>query len=296
MLGKFIQKKFEVRRNHIDSTMWDGFTFRPDDIFIGSYAKSGTTWLQTIIAQIIFNGQEGLNVAQMSPWIDMSVPSKEDKFLLCEAQKHRRFLKFHVPMEALIFSLEAKYFYIARDGRDVLWSLYNHHEKANDLYFQVINDPAILVGDAFPKMDLPIREYFNRWLDRDGYPYWEYFTNIKSWWDASLCHENIMLVHYSDLLNDREKEIRKISDFLGINWKQLDMERIMVHTSFSYMKEHAENFSPLNGSFWEGGGKTFINKGTNERWRDVLTQVDIQKYENISLEKLGPRCQSWLNR
>lgn len=291
-----IEKSMEINRNHINSFMWNGFKFRPDDIFIGSYAKSGTTWLQTIVAQLIFNGQEGLNVAAMSPWIDMSVPSKQEKFSLCEAQRHRRFLKFHVPFGAIIFSHEAKYLYIARDGRDVLWSLYNHHAKANDMYFQVINDPAILVGQPFPRMDLPIREYFLRWLEFYGYPYWEYFSNIKSWWDASKKYSNIRLVHYSDLLSKKESEISSIAAFLGLDGAHLDMKKILHHTSFDYMKEHADSFSPLNGAFWDGGGKTFINQGTNQRWKDILTEEDIERYFLHSEQKLGAECAAWLNR
>jgi aryl sulfotransferase len=294
--NKIILPTLEIKRNHIDSSMWQDFIFRPDDIFIGSYAKSGTTWLQTIIAQLIFNGQENLNVANMSPWIDMSIPSKREKFLLCESQKHRRFLKFHVPYEALIFSLEAKYLYIARDGRDVLWSLWNHHAKANDIYFNEINNPEILVGDPFPMMDLSIREYFNRWLEKDGYPYWEFFSNIKSWWDASQKNSNVLLVHYSDLLQNKERVIKDIALFLNFDVNNLNWEKILEHTSFSYMKEHADLFSPLNGNLWEGGGKTFINKGTNNRWRDILNEQDNLKYERLCLERLGLTCSRWLNR
>ena len=49
---------------------------------------------------------------------------------LVEAQTHRRFLKTHLPVDALVFSEKAKYIYIGRDGRDVVWSLYNHHANA----------------------------------------------------------------------------------------------------------------------------------------------------------------------
>jgi aryl sulfotransferase len=44
-----------------------------------------------------------------------------------EAQSHRRFVKTCLPVDALVFSPKAKYVYIGRDGRNVVWSLYNHH-------------------------------------------------------------------------------------------------------------------------------------------------------------------------
>jgi len=113
-------KTRELHNHHMDSTVWNDITFRDDDIVITTYAKSGTTWLQQIISQLIFTGQEGLPVAEMSPWVDLRVPPKEVKLPEIEAQTHRRFLKTHLPVDALVFSEKAKYIYIARDARDVM--------------------------------------------------------------------------------------------------------------------------------------------------------------------------------
>jgi aryl sulfotransferase len=67
-------------------------------------------------------GQEGLEVAEMSPWLELRVPPKDEKLPAVEAQEHRRFLKTHLPVDALVFSPQAKYLYIGRDGRDIVWS------------------------------------------------------------------------------------------------------------------------------------------------------------------------------
>ena len=112
-------KTREMHNHHFDSTIWNEFTFRPDDIILASYAKSGTTWMQQILGQLIFSGAEGLDIAGMSPWMDLRVPPKHIKLAEVEAQAHRRFLKTHLPVDALVFNETAKYIYIARDGRDV---------------------------------------------------------------------------------------------------------------------------------------------------------------------------------
>ena len=63
---------------------------------------------------------EGLEVAHMSPWVDLRVPPREVKLPEIVAMEHRRFLKTHLPVDALVFSPRAKYLYIGRDGRDVV--------------------------------------------------------------------------------------------------------------------------------------------------------------------------------
>lgn len=60
------------------------------------------------------------------------------------------------------------------------------------------------------------------------------------------------------------------------------------------MKQHASQFAPRNGSFLNGGAKTFFNKGENGRWQQVLTSEEIEKYEQVAEKKLGKACASWL--
>jgi aryl sulfotransferase len=60
------------------------------------------------------------------------------------------------------------------------------------------------------------------------------------------------------------------------------------------MKAHAARVAPLGGAIFDGGADAFINKGTNGRWRDVLSPEESAAYEAMALEKLGPQCARWL--
>jgi aryl sulfotransferase len=60
------------------------------------------------------------------------------------------------------------------------------------------------------------------------------------------------------------------------------------------MRANAESSVPLGGAVWEGGAKTFIHKGTNGRWRDILTDQDSTDYESRAREELGEECAAWL--
>jgi aryl sulfotransferase len=286
-------KTREIHNHHFDSTIWNDFAFRDDDIVIATYAKSGTTWTQQIVAQLLFDGAEGLEVAEMSPWLDLRVPQKDVKLAALEAQTHRRFLKTHLPVDALVLSRKAKYIYIGRDGRDVVWSMYNHHASANDLWYQVLNDMLGRIGPPIGRPPASVRDYFVEWLEQDGHPFWPFWENVRSWWEVRHL-PNVMLLHYADLKADMAGGIRRIADFLGI---PIDEERwpvILEHCSFDYMKAHAERSVPLGGIIFEGGAQSFIHKGTNGRWRDVLTPDDIRTYEDTAREQLGPACAGWL--
>jgi aryl sulfotransferase len=171
----------------LDSSVWNDFRFRPDDVVIATYAKAGTTWTQQIVAQLIFGGREGIDVASLSPWLDLRVPPKEVKLAALEAQRHRRFIKTHLPVDALVFSPAAKYIYVGRDGRDVVWSLYNHHANVNQDWYRLYNDTPGRVGPPLARPPASIRQYFLEWLEGDGYPFWSFWDNVSSWWRSGTC-------------------------------------------------------------------------------------------------------------
>lgn len=291
---KWPQKSREFQNHHFDSTFWNEFKFRDDDIIVSTYAKSGTTWLQQILSQLIFNGREDMEVAEISPWIDLRVPPKEVKLPQVESQAHRRFLKTHLPVDALVFSPKAKYIYIGRDGRDVLWSMHNHHFNANNFWYEALNDTPGRVGPPIEKPVSDIIQYYNDWLDKDGFPFWSFWENVSSWW-AIRNLPNVYMLHFAKLKADMPGEIRKLAAFLDIPVDPATWDAILEHCSFDYMKKHATRSVPLGGAFWDGGSETFINKGTNGRWKEVLTQEQSERYEKLCVEKLGPACSRWLN-
>jgi aryl sulfotransferase len=287
------RKLRELHSHHFDSTIWNDFRFREDDIVIGTYAKSGTTWTQQIVSQLIFNGAEGINVSEVSPWLDLRIPPKEVKLPMVEAQQHRRFVKTHLPVDALVFSPSAKYLYIGRDGRDVVWSMYNHHSNFVPLTYDILNNALGRVGPPLEPPPASIRDYFNEWLTRDGYPFWSFWENIRSWWEIRHL-PNVMLLHFAELKADMPGQIRRIAEFLEIEVEEESWPAILEHCSFDYMKKNAELSAPLGGEFWKGGAGTFIHKGTNGRWRDVLSPDESRRYEQMALEELGSDCAAWL--
>ena len=292
-MAAYPKKSREMHSHHFDSTIWNDVSFRDDDIVISTYAKSGTTWVQQIVSQLLFKGQAGLPVAEMSPWLDLRVPPKHIKLAEIEKQTHRRFLKTHLPVDALVFSPKARYIYIGRDGRDVVWSMYNHHANANQAWYEALNDTPGRVGPPIERPPESIRQYFNDWLARDGHPFWPFWENIRTWWEIRTL-PNVHLLHFENLKQDMPAEIRRVADFLGIEVDEGKWPDILKHCSFDYMKANATASVPLGGAFWDGGAQTFINKGVNGRWREVLSAEENAAYEKRAMAELGENCARWL--
>jgi len=70
------------------------------------------------------------------------------------------------------------------------------------------------------------------------------------------------------------------------------MARAVKHASFGHMKARSNEVFP--GLPLASGGDSFINKGTNGRWRDVLSAEEVAAYEARAIAELGPDCAAWL--
>jgi aryl sulfotransferase len=285
-------KAREILNHHSDSTVWNSFQYRDGDIVIASYAKSGTTWVQQIVAQLIFDGAEGIDVHTLSPWFDFRLLAPELRAGI-DRQTHRRFLKTHLPVNALVFSPLARYIYVGRDGRDTAWSYHHHHFNHTDEALDLFNRdrpaglPPLSRGPADPY------EFYLSWINGNGYPIWPFWEHVRSWW--SVRHlPNVLLLHFNELKADLEGSIGRIAAFLDIAVDSSVMPQIVRHCTFDYMKRHAAEFAPRGGIAWRGGAATFINKGSNGRWRDRLTPDDNMAYELRAGQELGCQCAHWL--
>ena len=91
-----------------------------------------------------------------------------------------------------------------------------------------------------------------------------------------------------------EGEMRKVAAFLDIPIDESKWEKIVYHCTFDYMKRNATLSTPMGGAIFNGGAEVFIHKGTNGRWKDILTPEDIEMYEKRAVAELGEACAHWL--
>jgi aryl sulfotransferase len=289
------------QNHHLDSTRWDAVRLRPGDIVVSTSVKTGTTWTQRILSLLVFGpGDLPDLLMRLSPWIDSRYMEPLGSVITrIEAQTHRRFLKSHLPLDALPHDPAVRYLCVGRDTRDVFMSLWNHYRSYTEEMYEALaaGDP---VGGPLPRCPAHPRDLWPAWITRgsfpwehDGWPFWSHHYQVDSFWMFRHL-PNVLLVHYNDLVADLDGEMRRIADFLGIDVAPSTWPDLVDAARFQSMKRDATALlGPMDR--FAGGATTFIYKGSNGRWRDVLDAADLALYEQAAAG-LDPGLRAWLEQ
>lgn len=292
----------KVRTHVLDSERWQGYRPRPDDIIIATAPKCGTTWMQRIVGMLIFQSPEPFSIWEASPWPDMRLFEPVEAMAeRTEAQTHRRFLKTHLPYEALPIGEGVKIIHVGRDGRDAALSMHNHQVSFTPQMLAHF-DEVILADPQFatPYHRVPgdPADYFHHWVSDDVYngegdPAASFFHVEKSYW-AIRDKPNILFVHYADLKKDRGGEMRRIADFLDIEVAESLWPQLVEAAGFEAMRAEGGKLLPMAEGVWDSGSNSFINRGTNGRWRDLYRQEDVELYEQRLRQECDPQLAQWI--
>lgn len=300
MSGPMLAVLHTYQNHFLDSTRWHRFVPRDDDIVITTSLKSGTTWTQTIVAHLILGTTSIPDIGVVSPWLEGRGHALDEVLSTLDAQPHRRFIKSHLPLDGLPFHAQVKYIVVGRDARDVFMSLWNHHTSYTDTFVAELNALPGRVGPPLPPPQQEIHAFWRDWITRgwfewesEGYPYWGNLHHTKTWWPYRTL-DNVLFVHFNDLLSDLESEIRRIARFLEIACSDQTIAGVAAMVTFAAMKEHADQLLPRADHVWTGGPTTFVFKGTNGRWKGVLSPEELALYAHTVETVLPPACAAWL--
>jgi aryl sulfotransferase len=272
-----------------DGSRWAAYNHRPGDIFICSPPKCGTTWTQTIIASLLWpDGNFPGVVMETGPWFDGLIYDFAELSARLEAQTHRRYIKTHTPADGIPIFDTASYIVVARDGRDAFISWVNHMKHMRADLLGRLNAQAMAQGIE-PVMEFQgdIHEFFDRWIT-DAPP----MRHVATWWDLRT-EPNVLFVHYNDLLANLDCEMRRIAAFLNIDIPAAHWPGVVDRCTFAHMRTDADKVGNFQRAF-EGGAESFLFKGTNGRWREVLTEGELQRYRDRVKTLLAPEAAYWL--
>jgi len=271
-----------------DNRRWQRFMHRPGDIFVCTPPKCGTSSTQAIIASLLWpDGPAPGPVMTLSPWLEAEFNPADELFARLEAQAHRRFIKSHTPADGIPIFDDARYVFVARDGRDAFMSLCNHYERYRNDVRESLNERAAAEGvPLMPGWDGDVHGFFARWLEQAAL-----FLHLATFWKLR-GQPNLAFVHFADLKRDLAGEMRRIADFLGIDVPQPRWPAVVARCTFDAMRARADEI----GTFWnfEGGAQSFLFKGTNGRWRDVLSDSEVAAYDRRAAELLPADALCWL--
>jgi aryl sulfotransferase len=303
-MGSRPELRHTYQNHHLDSTRWNTFKPRKGDIVISTSYKAGTTLMQTIVGNLLYpNDNLPAPAQQLAPWLDMRMPPLEQVMAALEANTDRRCLKSHLALDGMPFFDEVQYVMVARDPRDVFMSLVNHYGEHTPAFFDMANNTPGRVGDPFPPYDGDIHKLWRNWITRgwfawesDGWPYWSHLHHAKTWWEYRHL-PNIRLVHYNDLRRDLDGEMRKLAGWLHIDVPVERWPHVVNACRFETVKANPEKVTGEGArTMWKDGGNTFIHKGTNGRWRDILTAEELALYDAAMKRTLPPDCAKWLEQ
>ena len=241
---------------------------RPDDIFIATYPRSGTTWLQMALYQLTTDGNmEFDHICRFVPWYELSVMTGRD----LEALPSPRVFKTHLPYRSYLRNIPkgpARYIYCARNGRDVLVSYY---------YFYISHFGFRGTFEEFFEMFMRGRVRFGSW-----------FKHVADWWERRN-DPNVLFLRYEDLTGELEGSLHKIADFCGLKIEPAQLPRILERCSLPFMKKHENKFDHIIEQIIESQVNLghFIRTGGVGGWRDHLNDQQITRFDQEYDRRLG---------
>lgn len=297
------------QNHHLDSTRWAAYTARPGDVVVCNAYKSGSTWTQQIIRLLMGASTDdvfALRALSIWPEVRHRNGTIDDLKAQLDAAPDRRIIKSHMPLDGMPFFDEARHVYVGRDPRDVFMSIHNHYSSFTDVAYRTFNDTPGRVGEPLPRCPDDIRVFWKQWISRgwfpwesEGYPFWSNLHHVATFWplrDAA----NVLFVHYGDMLADLPAEIRRMADFLEIEVSDERIAEVAELMTFRNVRATVDKNIAEHGNQGPGmlknGLASFFNKGTNGRWRDVLTEADLTLYTAAKDRVLDPECAAWLER
>ncbi len=282
----------EYRNLVADNRRWERFTPRPGDIVVCTPPKCGTTWMQTIVATLLFpNGDVPGVVTEVAPWIEARLEPVDEVMADLDRQTHRRSVKTHTPADGIPWWPSASYIVVGRDGRDAFMSFLNHMRSMRpDVLMQLAmsaGEDGIDFGPTGPPPLDDVHAFFAWWLNDN--PLW--FEHVASFWKHR-GEPNVVFIHFNDMQADLDAQMRRVAAFLGIAVDEDRWPALVERCTFESMKQRSSEISDF-GAHFVGGADAFLYKGSNGRWRDALTVEELAAFDRRVHELLDPDAALW---
>ncbi|HEX7124025.1 MAG TPA: sulfotransferase domain-containing protein [Gemmatimonadaceae bacterium] len=252
----------------------DAYQPRPEDIFVVTQMKCGTTWMQHVVYEVLHRGrgnlvETGTAMYAVAPWIEgrRSVPIEQAPLLGTE--RPSRIIKTHLPRSLCPYSREVRYIYVARHPVSCF---------ASCVDFVVTN-----AGGMAPPMSK-----FEEWFCSPELMWWGTWTDhVAGWWRRAQEESNVLFVFFEDMKKDLAGVARRVAAFLGMApLTDAELAEVVRKCGFKYMQEHQGNFEMQPPHVLQARAALFVS-GSAERYKDVPDEMRQRLHDWVARELEG---------
>jgi hypothetical protein len=242
----------------------------PGDVFVSTYPKCGTTWMQYLVYLIVRRGEplpKGAGIGDVFPHLE------EVGAEAARSMPQPRLLKTHLPLPMAPFSGDARYVYVARNPFDCAVSFYYHTEGFVRHY-----DFAAGTFDDFFECFLAGEVDFG-----------DYFEHLTSW-HATRDEPNVLFLTYERMSADPDAALDAVAGFLGVEHVAAMADprvraRVLEHSSFAGMSRDQSRWSSARPP----GSQPFVRKGIVGDWRSHFSSGQARRLAAKYREVTGGR-------
>ncbi|KAL3055831.1 hypothetical protein OYC64_018516 [Pagothenia borchgrevinki] len=244
---------------------FEEFVFRPDDIIVVTYPRSGTHWMKEIVPLIMSGGDPASVDTIFSwnrvPWLEVQNTAS----VKLEQRPSPRLLTTHFQynmMPPSFFEVKPKVIYVTRNPKDVFTSSFYFHEASSFL--------------ANPG---PQTQFLHKFLDGKVL-FGSWFDHVKSWLNAE-DKDHIMHISYEQMIMDLKGSVCNMAQFLQKSLDDEAIEKIADRCLFKNMKNNMSNHSIVPGELLDQTKSGFLRKGIAGDWKNQLTPAEAAHFDAV---------------
>jgi hypothetical protein len=234
----------------------ESYTPVPEDVFVVTQMKCGTTWMQHVVYEIVHRGrgtlvETGTAMYAVSPWLEgrKSIPIEASKPV--GTDRPARIIKTHLPVILCPYDPHARFIYLARHPASCF---------ASCVDFVQTN-----LGSMAPSMP-----QFEEWFCSKDLMWWGTWTDhVLGWWRWSQEQKNVLFIYFEDMKRDLPGTIRKVAAFLDVKpLSDEELASVADKCSFRYMQDNQSSFEMMPPHILQARARLFVS-GSADRHEDI---------------------------
>jgi len=235
-------------------------TIFPDDRFLVSYPRSGSTWARFLIGNLLSTAE---------PITFANIESRCPSIYMCPDRQLRLVARPRLLTSHETFDPGYKMtIYIVRDPRDVAVSFYHYSIKTG------------LIADGYP-----LEQFTPRFIASDIDPMYDrwgsWADHVMSWVAMRESHRGFLLIRYEEMVEAPERELAKVAALLGIDSSPEKLSRAVELSSADRMrrleKEQHQVWTQIRKT---RADKPFVRSASSGVWRSELPQLCVELIES----------------